>query len=492
MRSTDGVMSKTDTSGSGTGGRSEGSSLSMPPDEMRRLGYRVVDALVARATDLPDDVAWVGGRREEMEKLFRAPAPEVGQSADEVLERAMGEILPRAGRIDHPRFFAFIPSSPTWASILAEFLTAGFNIFQGTWLASAGPSQIELVVLDWFREWLGMPEGGGGLLTSGGSAANLGAVVAARERAGNPPEGVVYLGDQGHSSLVRATRICGIAHVRKVPTGEDFAVEPAALERAIQEDRAHGLSPFMMCANAGATNTGALDPLPELAGICRREGLWFHVDGAYGGFAVLTARGKDALDGIGLADSVTLDPHKWLFQPFEVGCLLMKDPGALEAAFSVEAEYLQDVDWGSEHVNFADRGLQLTRRFRALKIWMSVQTHGLAAFRAAIDEAFDLALGAERFVRDSPDLEILSPAAMGVVCYRFNPADRTLDEEELESLNTAIQAAIVETGYAMISSTRLRGRYSLRLCIMNFTSTWADVQGTLQRVLDVGHELGLR
>lgn len=490
--STDGVMSEKDISAPGIVGRSEDSSLSMRPDDMRRLGYRVVDALVDRATDLPDAAAWAGGRREEMEKLFRAPAPEVGQSADEVLERAIGEILPRAARIDHPRFFAFVPASPTWPSVLAEFLTAGFNIFQGTWLGSAGPSQIELVVLDWFREWLGMPEGGGGLLTSGGSAANLGAVVAARERAGNPPKGVVYLGDQGHSSLERATRICGVAHTRQIPTGDDFAVDPVALERAIKKDRANGLSPFMMCANAGATNTGAVDPLPELAEICRREGLWFHVDGAYGGFAVLTARGKDMLDGIGLADSVTLDPHKWLFQPFEVGCLLVKDPGALEAAFNVEADYLQDVDWGSEHVNFADRGVQLTRRFRALKIWMSVHTHGLAAFRAAIEKAFNLAVGAERFVRDSPDFELLSPAAMGVVCYRFNPADHTLDEEELESLNTAIQTAIVESGYAMISSTRLHGRYSLRLCIMNFTSTWADVEGTLQRVLDVGQELKTR
>jgi aromatic-L-amino-acid/L-tryptophan decarboxylase len=485
-------MSETDASVPRDGGLSADPSLRMPPDEMRRLGYRVVDALVKRATDLSDDPAWVGGRREEMEELFRAPAPELGRSADEVLDRALGEILPRAARIDHPRFFAFVPASPTWPSVLSEFLTAGFNIFQGTWLASAGPTQIELVVLDWFREWLGMPEGGGGLLTSGGSAANLGAVVAARERAGNPSQGVVYLGDQGHSSLERATRICGIPHVRKVPTGDDFAVEPAALERVIREDRERGLSPFMVCANAGATNTGAVDPLPELAGICRREALWFHVDGAYGGFSVLTARGKDALDGIGLADSVTLDPHKWLFQPFEVGCLLMKDPGALEAAFSVEADYLQDVDRGSELVNFADRGVQLTRRFRALKIWMSVETHGLAAFRAAIDEAFDLAVGAEHFISDSADLELLSPAAMGVVCYRFNPGTGTLGEDELESLNTAIQAAIVETGYAMISSTRLHGRYSLRLCIMNFTSTWADVQGTLQRVLDIGHELGLR
>ena len=491
MTSTDEIMEEMDSNESGVEDPGMDSQLRMDPDEMRRLGYRAVDALVARATGLEDDAAWIGARREEMEALFRQPAPESGQSADVVLERAIGEILPRAGRIDHPRFFAFVPSSPTWPSVLGDFLSAGFNVFQGTWLESAGPSQIELVVLEWFREWLGMPEGSGGVLTSGGSAANLGALVVAREHAGNPPAGVVYLGDQGHSSLERATRICDIGNLRKVPAGEDFAVDPAALERAIQEDRANGLTPFMMCASAGTTNTGAVDPLPELARICRGEGLWFHIDGAYGGFAVLTERGKDLLDGIGLADSVTLDPHKWLFQPFEVGCLLVREPGALEAAFGVAPEYLQDVDWGTEHVNFADRGLQLTRGFRALKIWMSVQTHGLAAFRAAIDEAFDLAVRAERFVGGSADLELLSPAAMGVVCYRFNPADRALDEEELENLNSAIQAAIIESGYAMISSTRLHGTYSLRLCIMNFTSTWAGVQGTLQRVLDVGHELGV-
>ena len=466
----------------------------MSPDEMRHLGYRAVDALVERAAGLAEDVAWKGGRRDELEQRFREPAPEAGRSADDVLERAVSEILPWAGRIDHPRFFGFVPASPTWPSVLAEFLSAGFNIFQGTWLESAGPSQIELVVLDWFREWLGMPAGTAGVLTSGGSAANLGALVAAREHAGNPTDGMIYVGDQGHSSLDRAAKICGIpaSHVRKIPTDEGFAMDPSALERALLEDREAKRAPFMVCANAGATNTGTVDPLGELADLCRREGLWYHVDGAYGGFAVLTERGKVALEGIGLADSVTLDPHKWLFQPFEVGCLLVRIPGALETAFSVHPEYLQDADWGSEHVNFADRGLQLTRRFRALTVWMSVQTHGLAAFRSAVDQALDLAQRAEAYIREAADLELLSPAALGVVCYRFRPQDHDLDDDALEALNAAVQGEIVESGYAMISSTRLRGTYSLRLCILNYESTWADVEGTLLRVREVGAELADR
>ncbi|MEE8148420.1 MAG: pyridoxal-dependent decarboxylase, partial [Longimicrobiales bacterium] len=275
-------------------------------------------------------------------------------------------------------------------------------------------------------------------------------------------------------------------------TDEGLAMDPSALERALLEDRGAGRAPFLVCATAGATNTGTVDPLVELADLCRREGLWYHVDGAYGGFAVLTERGKVALEGIGLADSVTLDPHKWLYQPYEVGCLLVRIPGALETAFSVHPEYLQDTEWGSEHVNFADRGLQLTRRFRALTVWMSVQTHGLAAFRGAIDQALDLAQRAEAYIREAADLELLSPAALGVVCYRFRPQDHDLDDDALEALNAAVQGEIVETGYAMISSTRLRGAYSLRLCILNYESTWADVEGTLLRVREVGAELADR
>ncbi len=469
----------------------ERSGLEMEPEEMRRLGYEVVDRVVDRWAGLRSGAAWAGGTRRELEPLLAEKAPEEPRDADGVLQRALKDVLPRAGRIDHPRFFAFIPSSPTWASILGEYLATGFNIFQGTWLESAGPSQLELVVMDWFRSWLGLPETGGGLLTSGGSAANLVALVTARERAGNPSEPILYLSDQGHSSLERAARIMGIRaeSVRKIPTDDLFRMDINALREAIEEDRHSGRHPLCICGNAGATNTGAIDPLHTMANLAREEGLWFHVDGAYGGFAVLTPEGKEALRGIEEADSITLDPHKWFFQPYETGCLMVKDTRVLEEAFRILPEYLQDAALGEEQVNFADRGIQLTRSFRALKVWMSIQMSGLRAFREAIRESMDLARRADAHIRASTSLEMLGPASLGIVCFRFRPSGRELDARALEELNLSIQDEIVGSGLAMMSSTRLRGVFSLRLAIMNYRSTWEDVLATLHAAEEIGSRL---
>ena len=467
------------------------SGLELDAEEMRRLGHAVVDEVVDRWVGLRSGPAWVGGTRKELEPLMAEDAPEEPRDADGVLRRALDDILPRAGRIDHPRFFAFIPSSPTWPSILGDYLATGFNTFQGTWLESAGPSQLELVVIDWFRSWLGLPESGGGLLTSGGSAANLVALVTAREWAGNPPDPVVYLSDQGHSSLERAARIMGIGmeYVRKIPTDAAFRMDLSALQEAIDRDRGAGLHPLCVCGNAGATNTGATDPLHGIASLARKERLWFHVDGAYGGFAVLTPEGKETFRGIEEADSITLDPHKWLFQPYETGCLMVKDTRVLENAFRILPEYLQDTALGEEQVNFADRGVQLTRRFRALKVWMSVQMLGLGAFREAIRVSMDLAGRAETFVLASETLEMLGPASLGVVCFRFNPPGVALDTKTLEDLNLSIQNEIVDSGLAMMSSTRLRGVFSLRLAIMNYRSTWEDVLTVLEAAQEIGGRL---
>jgi aromatic-L-amino-acid decarboxylase len=467
------------------------SGLAMASEEMRRWGHAVVDLVVDRWVSLGEGPAWEGGTRRELEGRLAAAPPGSPRAMEGVLEEVTREVLPRAGRIDHPRFFAFIPSSPTWPSILGDFLATGFNIFQGTWLESAGPSQLELIVLDWFREWVGFPSTGGGALMSGGSAANLCALVTAREWAGNPPGGIVYLNDQGHSSLERAARIAGILpqHIRRVPTDAGFRVDVEALERAIREDREQGWKPLCICANGGATNTGAVDPLDRLGVLARREGAWFHVDAAYGGFAVLTPEGRALFRGMETADSVTLDPHKWFFQPYETGCLLVRDTRLLEDTFHIMPEYLQDIDLGREQVNFADRGLQLTRGFRALKIWMSVQALGLDAFRNAIRKGMVLAGKAESFIRASPALELLVPASLGIVCFRFRPPDRELDEGALEALNLAIQDEILGSGRAMMSSTRLRGKLSLRLAILNYRSTWSDVRETMEAVRDVGIRL---
>lgn len=464
----------------------------MPPSAMRELGQAALDAVLRRVEGLPADVPWRGASRSELEPLLREPPPEEGRPYLEVLERALRDVLPVAGRVDHPRFFAFVPSAPTWPGVIADFLGAGFNTFQGTWLGSGGPSELELVVTDWIREWVGYPPGAGGLFTSGGSAASLDALVAAREHAGAPERPAVLMGDQSHSALERAARIVGVrpAGIRKVPSDDRFRVRMDALEKAVREARDEGFTPIAVCANAGATNTGAVDPLDAMADLCAREGIWLHVDGAYGGFAVLTERGRALMRGLERADSITLDAHKWLFQPFEAGCVLAKDVRTLEAAFSVHPEYLQDTRLGMEQVNFADRGLQLTRSFRALKVWMSVQTFGMAAFRAAVARGIDLADRAAEHVQASASLELLSPASLGVVCFRVNPGG--LPEEALEALNEQVQSRVIESGTAMMSSTRLRGVYSLRLCIMAHHTTWSDVEGTLQAIEAFGGELAAR
>ncbi len=455
-------------------------------EAMRRMGYAAIDLLVDRWTTLRRQPPWRTASRAEMEALLREPVPEQPGQFAPLLERLVRDVFDLAGRIDHPRFVAFIPSSPTWPSVVADLLVSGFNVFQGTWLESAGPSEVELVVIDWFKQWLGCPETAAGLLLSGGSAANLTAMVVARDARLKPaqlPTAVIYASDQVHSSVERAARILGFQprQVRLIPTGEGFRLRLSALAEAVAADRAAGRAPFLVVGNAGATNTGAIDALPELVEFCRAEGLWLHVDGAYGGFAALTERGRRSLAGIGEADSITLDPHKWLFQTYEAGCLIVREGDRLPRTFHVAPEYLQDTAVQGGDVNFADRGIQLTRMARALKIWLSLQYFGAAAFRQAMDAALDLAVDAEARIALSPELELLSPAQLGIVCFRRHPPGID-DEAELDRINASILQRLNDSGEAMMSSTRLRGRYALRLCIMNWRTGAEDVAQILNAV----------
>ena len=236
---------------------------------------------------------------------------------------------------------------------------------------------------------------------------------------------------------------------------------------------------MVVSANAGTPTRGAVDPLPALADICAAEHVWLHIDAAYGGFAILTPRGAAALEGIDRADSINADPHKWLFQPYEAGCILVRDVSTLERAFSIQHDVLQDSVWGAKHANLADYGIQLSRSFRALKIWMSIQTFGMAAFRVAIENGFDLAARAAEYARTSPKLELLS-ASLGMVCFRVNPGG--LGEDALASLNRKVLARIFWGEQAFLSSTMVNKRFVLRLCIVNHNTTWDDVRDTLEAV----------
>ncbi len=457
--------------------------LGLDPETMRRLGYQTVDMLVDRLTAVAERPVIRRADRPEMERRLREPPPEAAHGFDEILGRLGTDVLPFASVTGHPRYFAFIPGCPTWPASLGDLIASVSNIENSSWLESAGPSELELVVLDWFKEWIGYPAEAEGVLVSGGSAANMTALACAREAllGAMSERVVVYVSDQAHSSVARAARVLGFRpeQVRVLPTDERFRMRPDALVDAMDADLRAGLRPLFVSASAGSTNTGAVDPLPQLAEICKERGAWLHVDGAYGGFAALTERGERLLQGMELADSVTLDPHKWLYQPFECGCLLVRRGHYLREAFEITPDYLKDTEVLAREVNFADRGVQLSRMCRALKLWVSLKYFGVAAFRRAIDRSLDLAREAQARIENSSELELLVPATLGVVCFRrrFEGVD---DEDELARLNAGLVEGLTASDEGHMSSTRLRGRYALRMCILNHTTTSDDVH----RVLD--------
>jgi glutamate/tyrosine decarboxylase-like PLP-dependent enzyme len=465
------------------------SNLDVPEDEMRRLGRRVVDAVVAHLATLRDQPAQRSLSRADAKALIAGPAPEHGVAFEEILEFLDTRVFPNHAREPHPHFMGYIPSSPTFPAVLGDWLTSGYNFFAGVWSVASGPNEIELVVLDWFRQWLGMPDGTSGLLTSGGSTATLTALVAARHAADPTgamlPQMTIYSSDQAHSSVERAAWIIGVprANVRSIPTDDDYRMRIGALRDAIAADRARGMLPFAIVASAGTTSTGAVDPLGEIADVCAEESLWLHVDAAYAGFAALTESGAATLRGIERADSVTLDPHKWLFVPFECGCLLARDPRRLEEAFSVHPEYLTDVRAREHEVNFADLGPQLTRAAHALKVWISISYFGVGEIREAIARGIRRAEYAARCLAARSDFEILSQPQFGVVCFRARPAGTT-DGVELDALNERINARVNATGRFLTSSTRLRGRFSLRLCTHVHRMTEADIDEVLDAMAE--------
>jgi glutamate/tyrosine decarboxylase-like PLP-dependent enzyme len=462
----------------------EPSFLDLDPETMRQMGYAAIDLAVDHLTRMESEPAWTFLSREEGERLLREPPPETGRPFPEILERARTAVLGHAGRIGHPRFFAFVPSAVTFPGVLGDFLAAAFNPFVGTWLGGSGPSMLELVVVDWLREMTGLPEGSGGLLTSGGSPATVIAFAAARHvKLGDRTERArIYASTETHSCVDRAAWITGFPPeaLRKLPVDAEHRLDPGTLRAAVAEDRARGLVPFLVVGNAGSTSTGSIDPLGAIADVAAGESLWFHVDAAYGGFAALTLRGRGALAGMERGDSWVLDPHKWLYQGYECGSVLLRRPDDLRRAFRMGGAYLQDLALGETQPNFGESGLQLSRGARALKVWLSIQALGLDAFRRAVDRTLDLAAAAEARLRGDPRFELLAPARLGIVCFRL--AVPGVSEAAREAANREALAALNRSGYAFLSSTRLEGRYALRLCVLSHRSTAADVEGVLERL----------
>lgn len=465
--------------------------LTLSTDEMRQIGYTVIDHLVAQFENLPNQRVANISDRSMLEARLREALPREGMPWSDVFAQLQSDVLAHISHVDHPRFFAFIPSPSNFISVLADALVSGHNVFAGTWIESSGPAVVELVTVDWLRQLCGFPEGAGGLFVDGGSVANLTALAAARHvKLGDDfRKGVIYYSDQTHSSLGRGLRILGFtaSQIRKLPSDATFQLDTAALQQAISEDRKAGRQPFCVIANAGTTNTGAVDPLPAIADLCEAEDLWLHVDGAYGAAAVFCERGHQRLDGIGRADSLSLDPHKWLFQPYESACVLVRNRRWLRDTFHTTAEYLYDVEREEEdEINFFDYGIQLTRKFRALKLWLSLKVFGADAFAEGVAHGFALAEYAESLVRAMPNWHVVAPASMGIVAFYYAPPNLSLADRN--ALNLDLTARLNADGYAMVSTTTLRDETVIRLCPINPRTTRDDLRQTLERLDALAHD----
>lgn len=461
------------------------SRIELSREQMREMGYRVVDILVEHFATLKDQR--VGAKAEPAEIFGRLsePPPELGVPYEKLLEQLTRDVFPYTMHVNHPRFFAFVPGPGNYVGVMAEALAAGYNVFAGTWLGGSAAAAIETVTIEWLRQLCGFPESCGGLFVSGGTVANLTALAVARHvMLEDYLDGaIVYLSDQAHSSLEKSLQVLGFLQqqIRHVLTDDRHRIAVRDLSAAIAQDRASGKRPFCVIASAGTTNTGAIDPLVELRQVCNAERMWFHVDGAYGAAAVLCDEGRGLLEGLPLADSLSLDPHKWLFQPFETGCVLVRQGSHLRDTFRILPDYLQDVHRHTEEINFTDRGIQLTRSFRALKLWLSFKVFGVAAFRDAIARSFRMAEYAERVLRGMPGWEIMSAAQMAVLCFRFKPGD--------DDLHGRLVDAMLEDGFALATSTVIAGRTVLRMCTINPRTTEEDIQLTLAKIDDLARAL---
>ncbi|HEV8632016.1 MAG TPA: pyridoxal-dependent decarboxylase [Thermoanaerobaculia bacterium] len=450
----------------------------LEPDgaEMRRLVAAALDRLVPYIESLPRQPAGDIGGAEEVAAALRSPLPEQGRPFDELLDLLFARAVPKSFNAPGPGYLAYIPGGGLFHAAVADLLADGINRYTGVWQAAPALVQLEADAVRWFCEVVGYGPAARGFLTSGGSLANFGALVTAR-RERLPPDflrGVVYASDQVHHSLGKAAMLAGIPddNVRALPVDASFRLDPATVAAAIAADRARGLQPFLLVASAGTVNTGAVDDLRSLGELAAREGLWFHVDGAYGGFFLLTARGREAMRGIERADSVTLDPHKGLFFPYGTGCLVVRDGAALERAHSLHASYLPprppddsdgpDGGWW----DFAALSPELSRPFRGLRVWLALQLLGMAPFRAALDEKLDLAQWAAGETARIPHLQMIAPPQLSLFAFRLAPpgAGRT----ERDRLTRELLVRVNARQRVMLTGTDLADGYAGRVCVLNF------------------------
>ena len=427
----------------------------------------------------------------EAQQLFRSPLPEEGLG-EEALD-ALPEVM-RYSRVQNARFFGYVLGSGEPVGAVADLLASVLNQNVTAWRSGPAAASIEQTVVGWLAQALGCPEFRGHF-TGGGSSANLMGLAMAREtkvpanERGMASGGVVYASSEIHMSIPKSIALLGIGrdNLRLIGTDENFRMIPEQLEERIREDKAAGKFPIAVVASAGTVNTGAVDPLRQIADVARRHSAWFHIDGAYGALAAIADRGK--FDGLDLADSISLDPHKWLYQPLDCGCLLYRSSAAAQKTFAHSGDYARALSADPiEGLMFFEESLELSRRFRALKLWLSLRYHGFAAFRESITRDLSHARRLAEAIRKESQMELLAPVELSAVCFRY-VGTRALPEEDLNRFNQALLKRVVERGQVYLSNASLRGKFCLRGCIVNHRTRDSDVNSVVPEVLAAAREI---
>ncbi len=477
--------------------------LEMSTDEFRELGYRLVDRIADFLALLPERPVTPGEMPGAVRRTLGAGSlPERGIEPRRLLDEAADLLFDHSLFNGHPRFWGYITSSAAPIGALGDLLAAAVNPNVGAWVLSPMASEIEAQTVRWIAELIGYPVDCGGLLVSGGNMANFVGFLAARwAKAGWDVRAAGILGGEGrrlrayvsnetHTWIQKAADLFGLGTdaLRWIPTDEHLRMDTAALRKQIREDLERGDRPFMVVGTAGSVSTGAIDPLSELAAICREHGLWFHVDGAYGGLASLLPDAPSDLKGLGEADSVAVDPHKWLYAPLEAGCALLRDAGALRAAFSYHPPYYH---FGEAALNYLDYGPQNSRGFRALKVWLGLRQVGREGYTRMISDDIRLAQELYRRVAAYPDLQAFTQS-LSITTFRYVPRDlRPSPETEgyLNQLNTELLTRLQNSGEAYLSNAVIGGKFVLRSCIVNFRTSLEDIEALPGIITRLGAEV---
>jgi aromatic-L-amino-acid/L-tryptophan decarboxylase len=465
-------------------------------DEIRDWGNSVVQLVADYLSDLRERKVYRQMTSAEIRDRLDRALPTKGSDFDTLLQAFCEVIVPLSRQNGHPRMFGYVQSPGTALAAFADLLASTLNANLTAWRSAPAPVEIERLTIDWIRQILGFNSEAAGLFVSGGSIANLAAIAAARQtRAGSLGKLCIYASTETHHSIAKAAALLGVAreNVRHIAVDESYKIRLDDLVAKIMVDTAAGREPFCVVANAGTVNTGAIDPLPEVREIADRHQLWMHVDGSYGAFALLAKSTRTVFAGIEQADSVALDPHKWLYLPVDVGCVIYRNPELARAAFAHEAEYTRVIGAEAEEAfAFWDYGPELSRRFRALKVWMLLKGVGLESLGEAIESNLACARHLDSLVQASDDFEMAAQVELSIFCFRHLPPQlRSESPQKIDAYNERLLIALQADGSSYLSNATLGGRFALRGCVLNYRTTLGDMERLLEDLRRVGKSLAV-